>query len=132
MGALEQSNKDRNSMLFNQVLSLNSCCMQISLGVRFTGFASVSGPPRVHPIIQLMTAEWKDASRAGRKPQWNKFSDEHITEACAQVSSKHPDWHPDLYATDLSRRLRGTPPASRWWICPPSESSIPQGSEDGA
>ena len=105
---------------------------QVSIGARFTAFASASGAPRLHPIIQLMTAEWRDASETGRKPHWNIFTDEYIGQACAQVLRKHPDWHPDLYATDLKVRYTGTPPESAWWIHPPIGSSIMQGSHDGA
>ena len=79
-----------------------------------------------------MTGEWRDASENGRQPRWSYFTEACIRQACEQVASANPDWHPDLYATDLSKYIAGSAPKTMWWVLPGSKSSAVQGSADGA
>jgi hypothetical protein len=104
----------------------------VSIGAHFSANAQGSNIPRVHPIIQVMTAEWKDASDSGRKPRWSIFTDNYIKQVCDQVAMSNTDWNPQLYATDLSHYLVGTSSRSMWWILPGSQSSAVQASDDSA
>lgn len=106
--------------------------IQISIGTKFSAYASSSEAPRLHPIVQLMTAEWKNASDNGRQPRWNILTDGYIRQACEQVAEANPDWHADLYATDLSKHTAQLTTKSKWWVLPGSRPSAAKGSADGA
>ncbi|KAN0131146.1 hypothetical protein V8E53_011038 [Lactarius tabidus] len=79
--------------------------------------------PRIHPIIQIMTDEWKAASHEQRKPCWDIFTEETIAYVCDQVATENPTWYPHLYATDLTSYVRGEHPSRTWW-----RHTIPQSS----
>ncbi|KAN0133108.1 hypothetical protein V8E53_009138 [Lactarius tabidus] len=80
--------------------------------------------PRIHPIIQVMTNEWKAASTDQRKPRWDIFTEANIAHICDQVAMHNPTWYRYLYATHLSSYLGGQHPKKMWWL-----HSIPQPSE---
>jgi hypothetical protein len=74
--------------------------------------------PCIHPIIQIMTDEWKAASQEQQKPRWDIFTEETITYVCDQVATQNPTWYPHLYVTDLSSYLGGEHPSRTWWQHP--------------
>ncbi|KAF8258510.1 hypothetical protein EI94DRAFT_1815193 [Lactarius quietus] len=63
--------------------------------------------PRMHPIIQIMSGEWKVAESEQRMPDWGIFTLDHISGYCHTQQEAHSDWHPDLSTLDLSRYLQG-------------------------
>jgi len=79
-----------------------------------------------------MTAEWKDASESGRRPRWNVFTDTYLKQVCDQVAIANPQWHPDLYATNISTYIAGMTSRKMWWVLPGSRTSAAQGSANGA
>jgi hypothetical protein len=50
------------------------------------------------------------------QPDWGIIAVDKISEACNNVASKHPGWHFDLSALDLSGYLQGVHKNKRWWI----------------
>jgi hypothetical protein len=80
----------------------------------FSACAQASNIPHVDPIIQVMTAEWRDASESGQKPCWIIFTDTYIKQVCDQVAMSNPEWNQDLYETDLGHYLVGTSTRSMW------------------
>jgi hypothetical protein len=72
--------------------------------------------PRVHPIIQLMGAEWASAEKLVHDPDWSIFTTAYISSYCETLRSDHPGWHPDLYASDLSGYLLGQSKRKLWWL----------------
>ncbi|KAN0128965.1 hypothetical protein V8E53_013227 [Lactarius tabidus] len=54
--------------------------------------------PCIHPIIQVMTDEWKAASIEQRRPCWHIFT---------EVAVNNPTWFLDLYETNLTLYLNG-------------------------
>ncbi|KAN0140675.1 hypothetical protein V8E53_001502 [Lactarius tabidus] len=79
--------------------------------------------PRIHPIIQVMTDEWKAASIEQRRPCWHIFTEVNIQYICDQVAVNNPTWFPDLYATNLTLYLNGVHANKLWWL-----HSVPQSS----
>ncbi|KAF8268597.1 hypothetical protein EI94DRAFT_1700095 [Lactarius quietus] len=63
--------------------------------------------PRMHPIIQIMSEEWKVAEAEQHMPDWGIFTLDHISGYCHAQREAHSDWHPDLSTLDLSRYLQG-------------------------
>jgi hypothetical protein len=94
-------------------------------------YAKSSPPPRVHPIIQLMTREWRDAKDDERDPDWSVMSDAHIKESCEEVAAANPTWHKDLFAVYLDPYIAGLAQKKRWWVLPGAKSSAVQAGEDG-
>ena len=103
--------------VIDQSSVLNLYFIQVLFGLQFFEYAHGPSVPHVHPIIQLMTAEWKDVFINCQKPHWNLFTDAFIAASCNEASMANPDWN-DLYATDLNVHLIGTSSASMWWILP--------------
>ena len=95
------------------------------------GICSWAKRTRVHPIVQLMTAEWRDVFINHRKPRWDLFTDTFIAASCNKAAMANPGWHPDLYATNLTVHLIGTSSASMWWILPVHEPSADPFGGDG-
>jgi hypothetical protein len=85
----------------------------------------------MHPIIQIMTTEWKDTSENRRQPRWGIFTDAYIKQACAQVANANPEWHADLYSISLTKYLTGKAGKKLWWVLPGSRSSAAQGGTNG-
>ena len=70
-------------------------------------YAKSSPPPCVHPIIQLITREWRDAKDDERDPDWSVMSDAHIKESCEEVAAANPTWHKDLFVVYLDLYIAG-------------------------
>ena len=94
-------------------------------------YAKSSPPPCVHPIIQLITREWRDAKDDERDPDWSVMSDAHIKESCEEVTAANPTWHKDLFAVYLDLYIAGLAQKKRWWVLPGAKSSAVQAGEDG-
>jgi hypothetical protein len=75
--------------------------------------------PRVHPIIQVVSGEWRLAESEGRLPNWRIFTPTYIAGYCAIMKSNSPLCHPHLYAEDLSEYLQGLPERKKWWTLDP-------------
>ncbi|KAF8267005.1 hypothetical protein EI94DRAFT_1701366 [Lactarius quietus] len=105
----------------------------ISVGNQFKKFmgdpSKHTKKPRMHPIIQIMSEEWKEAEAEQRMPDWGIFTLGHISGYCHAQREAHSDWHPDLSTLDLSRYLQGLQNHRRWWVTglPP-----PHGDVDGS
>ncbi|KAF8258348.1 hypothetical protein EI94DRAFT_1912784 [Lactarius quietus] len=69
--------------------------------------------PRVHPIIQVMSREWKKAEEESRMPDWTN------------QRANEPDWHSDLSYLDLGPYMEGLQDHRRWW-----EVSLPALQDD--
>ena len=104
----------------------------MSFSSQFSEYACGPSVPHVHPIVQRMTAEWRDTFINHRKPRWDLFTDAFIAVSCNEASMANPGWHLDLYATDLTVHLIGTSSASMWWILPVHEPSADLFGGDGA
>ena len=104
----------------------------MSIGTKFLAFALGSGAPRLHPIFQLMGREWKDALENGWQPCWSIFTNAYIKQACDQVTITNPEWHLDLYATNLGTYIAGMASNKMWWVLPVSRLSAAKGNADGA
>ncbi|KAF8269518.1 hypothetical protein EI94DRAFT_1799068 [Lactarius quietus] len=71
--------------------------------------------PCVHPIIQVMTVEWKAAEVEKQSPDWSIFTTDYISSYCENQKANEPDWHPDLSSLDLGPYLEGLQEHKRWW-----------------
>ncbi|KAF8260108.1 hypothetical protein EI94DRAFT_1706539 [Lactarius quietus] len=82
--------------------------------------------PRMHPIIQIMSEEWKAAEAEQRMPDWGIFTLDHISGYCHAQREAHSDWHPDISTLDLSRYLQGLQNHRRWWVTglPPPQGDV--------
>ncbi|KAF8265417.1 hypothetical protein EI94DRAFT_1702515 [Lactarius quietus] len=82
--------------------------------------------PRMHPIIQIMSEEWKAAEVEQRMPDWGIFTLDHISGYYHAQREAHSDWHPDLSTLDLSRYLQGLQNHRRWWVTglPPPQGDV--------
>ncbi|KAH9010408.1 hypothetical protein EDB85DRAFT_1902074 [Lactarius pseudohatsudake] len=72
--------------------------------------------PRIHPILQALGKEWKEAGEEDRFPDWFLLYSENITPLCEQVQVEHPDWHPDLSSVDLVSYMSNVRPSEMWWL----------------
>ncbi|KAF8265206.1 hypothetical protein EI94DRAFT_1702658 [Lactarius quietus] len=83
----------------------------ISVGNQFKKFmghpSKHTKKPRMHPIIQIMSEEWKVAEAEKCMPEWGIFTLDHISGYCHAQQEAHSDWHPDLSTLDLSCYLQG-------------------------
>ncbi|KAF8263855.1 hypothetical protein EI94DRAFT_1703708 [Lactarius quietus] len=82
--------------------------------------------PRMHPIIQIMSEEWKAAEAEQRMPEWGIFTLDHISGYRHAQREAHSDWHPDLSTLDLSNYLQGLQNHRRWWVTglPPPQGDL--------
>jgi hypothetical protein len=71
--------------------------------------------PRMHPVVQHMGGEWRQAERDNRPPNWNSVSLSAVQQSCREIAASHQDWHPDLNALDLSAYLVQVPSKKIWW-----------------
>ncbi|KAF8258657.1 hypothetical protein EI94DRAFT_1707798 [Lactarius quietus] len=71
--------------------------------------------PRVHPLIQVMSREWKKAEEESRMPDWSIFTTDYISGFCANQRANEPDWHSDLSSLDLGPYMEGLQDHRRWW-----------------
>ncbi|KAH9018919.1 hypothetical protein EDB85DRAFT_1896941 [Lactarius pseudohatsudake] len=72
--------------------------------------------PRIHPILQALGKEWKEAGEEDRFPDWFLLYSENITPLCEQVQVENPDWHPDLSSVDLVSYMSNVRPSEMWWL----------------
>ncbi|KAF8261940.1 hypothetical protein EI94DRAFT_1705175 [Lactarius quietus] len=76
----------------------------VSVGNNFKKYMSeptkILKKPRIHPIIQVMSVEWKAAEAENY---------------CENQRANEPDWHPDLSSLDLGPYLEGLQEHKRWW-----------------
>ncbi|KAF8262900.1 hypothetical protein EI94DRAFT_1704411 [Lactarius quietus] len=102
----------------------------ISVGNQFKKFmgdpSKHTKKPRIHPIIQIMSEEWKVAEAEQHMPDWGIFTLDHISGYCHAQWEAHSDWHPDLLTLDLSRYLQGLQNHRRWWVTglPPPQGDL--------
>ena len=94
-------------------------------------YAKSLPPPCVHPIIQLITREWRDAKDDKWDPDWSVMSDAHIKESCEKVAAANPTWHKDLFAIYLNPYIAGLAQKKSWWVLPGAKSSAVQAGKDG-
>ena len=104
----------------------------MSVRSKFTAYTQGSHAPRVHPVIQLMLIEWRDAENEHRQPRWNVLTKGAISKACEQVAHANTTWHADLYATDLSKYNKGLASKSMWWVLPGTKSPARKKTVNGA
>ncbi|KAH9012985.1 hypothetical protein EDB85DRAFT_2158564 [Lactarius pseudohatsudake] len=72
-----------------------------SINTIFMAYTGTMKMPRIHPILQALGKEWKEAGEEDRFPDWFLLYSENITPLCEQVQVENPDWHPDLSSVDL-------------------------------
>ncbi|KAF8258709.1 hypothetical protein EI94DRAFT_1707749 [Lactarius quietus] len=71
--------------------------------------------PHIHPIIQVMSREWKKAEEESRTPNWSIFTTDYISEFCKNQRASEPDWHSDLSSLDLGPYMEGLQDHKKWW-----------------
>jgi hypothetical protein len=86
------------------------------VNAKFAPFAESTKKPRLHPMVQIVTTEWKAAAHEQRQPRWFIFTDSYLKRVCEQVVQANPKWHKDLSKADLSPYTAGMPPKSQWWL----------------
>ncbi|KAF8258426.1 hypothetical protein EI94DRAFT_1815345 [Lactarius quietus] len=91
----------------------------VSVGNNFKKYMSeptkILKKPRIHPIIQVMSVEWKVAEAEKRSPDWSIFTTDYISSYCENQRVNELDWHPDLSSLDLGPYLEGLQEHKRWW-----------------
>ena len=88
----------------------------MDVGVAFQPFLEKPKKPHLHPMIQIMTSEWKAAGEEGWQPHWFIFTDSFLQHVCNQVMQENPKWNADLSLTDLSPYMAGMPHKWQWWL----------------
>jgi hypothetical protein len=86
--------------------------------------------PRVHPVIQAISAEWKAANNDTRAPDLCEITSEYVARLCDQTEEEHPDWHVSLMSPDLHEYLVGIEPSKMWWL-PEEEEDDDDDDADG-
>jgi hypothetical protein len=80
--------------------------------------------PRAHPALQHFNGERKHAKEDGRPiSYWGNVKFSSIEGSCREIAERHPDWHPDMTALDLS--AYNIHPQKVWWL------PATQGGENG-
>ncbi|KAF8262902.1 hypothetical protein EI94DRAFT_1704413 [Lactarius quietus] len=101
----------------------------VSVGNNFKKYMSeptkILKKPRVHPIIQVMSVEWKAAEAEKRSPDWSIFTTDYISSYCENQRANELNWHPDLSSLDLGPYLEGLQEHKRWW-----EVGLPAAQDD--
>ncbi|KAH9022865.1 hypothetical protein EDB84DRAFT_1441099 [Lactarius hengduanensis] len=87
-----------------------------SINTIFLAYTGTMKMPRIHPILQALGIEWKEAGEEDRFPDWFLLYSENITPLCEQVQVEHPDWHPDLSSVDLVSYMSNVRPSEMWWL----------------
>ncbi|KAH9047245.1 hypothetical protein EDB84DRAFT_1434907 [Lactarius hengduanensis] len=106
--------------------------------------------PRVHPVVQAISKEWKAARGDNRVPSWDGITLEYVAQLCKKTEEVYPDWHASLMSVDLREYLVGIEPSKMWWLSeeeeddndadvvmlnappPPSKSHLGRAQETGA
>ena len=87
----------------------------MGVSAKFAPFSEMSKKPCLHPMIQIMSNEWKAAGEEQRQPHWFIFTDSYLECVCNQVAQENPKWNSDLSMTDLSPYAAGMPFKWQWW-----------------
>ncbi|KAH9020696.1 hypothetical protein EDB85DRAFT_2152941 [Lactarius pseudohatsudake] len=87
-----------------------------SINTIFMAYTGTMKMPRIHPILQALGKEWKEAGEEDRFPDWFLLYSENITPLCEQVQVENPDWHPDLSSVDLVSYMSNVRPSEMWWL----------------
>jgi hypothetical protein len=95
----------------------------MSVGKAFAQYAGSSKRPRVHPMIQIMTNEWKEALEEHRQPRWFIFNESYLRRACEEVARENPMWHEYLSMPDLTHYRRGMSVKMMWWLADVPEAN---------
>ncbi|KAH9169691.1 hypothetical protein EDB89DRAFT_2072685 [Lactarius sanguifluus] len=82
----------------------------------FNTYRAGSKMPRLHPIIQVAGAEWKNAEDQNRSPNWPLLTTQYITQLCETVLVENPEWHESLSSLQLNSYLEGLHPTKLWWL----------------
>ncbi|KAH9027899.1 hypothetical protein EDB85DRAFT_1892798 [Lactarius pseudohatsudake] len=90
--------------------------IQNSINTIFMAYTGTMKMPRIHPILQALGKEWKEAGEEDCFPDWFLLYSENITRLCEQVQVEHPDWHPDLSSVDLVSYMSNVRPSEMWWL----------------
>ncbi|KAH9031491.1 hypothetical protein EDB84DRAFT_1438902 [Lactarius hengduanensis] len=72
--------------------------------------------PRVHPVVQAISKEWKAARGDNRVPSWDGITLEYVAQLCKKTEEVYPDWHASLMSVDLREYLVGIEPSKMWWL----------------
>ena len=85
--------------------------------------------PRLHPVVQLIGGEWREASDNKRDIDWTSLTVANVTQLCRHHASMNPGWNIALTAENLDGYLGDIPPNQLWYTF---EYKITVPSEDGA
>lgn len=66
--------------------------------------------------MQHFANEWELTFKVHVAPNWDNVSLTIIEASCRDMASRHPDWHVDMNAIDLSAYLETVETEKRWWI----------------
>ncbi|KAH9009800.1 hypothetical protein EDB85DRAFT_1902735 [Lactarius pseudohatsudake] len=72
--------------------------------------------PRVHPVLQAISKEWKAAKGNNRVPSWDGITLEYVAQLCKKTEEIYPDWHASLMSVNLREYLVGIEPSKMWWL----------------
>ncbi|KAH9013775.1 hypothetical protein EDB85DRAFT_1899556 [Lactarius pseudohatsudake] len=72
--------------------------------------------PRVHPVLQAISKEWKAAKGDNRVPSWDGITLEYVAQLCKKTEEIYPDWHVSLMSVNLREYLVGIEPSKMWWL----------------
>ncbi|KAH9169709.1 hypothetical protein EDB89DRAFT_1908354 [Lactarius sanguifluus] len=82
----------------------------------FNTYRAGSKMPRLHPIIQVVGAEWKNVEDENCSPNWPLLTTQYITQLCETVLVENPEWHESLSSLQLNSYLEGLHPTRLWWL----------------
>ncbi|KAH8983597.1 hypothetical protein EDB86DRAFT_2833899 [Lactarius hatsudake] len=71
---------------------------------------------RVHPVIQMISKEWRSAKSEACVADWDQITLDNVAELCERMGDAYPDWHESLISPDLSEYLVGIEPSKMWWL----------------
>ncbi|KAH9007822.1 hypothetical protein EDB85DRAFT_2175145 [Lactarius pseudohatsudake] len=72
--------------------------------------------PRVHPVLQAISKEWKAARGDNRVPSWDGITLEYVAQLCKKTEEIYPNWHASLMSVNLREYLVGIEPSKMWWL----------------
>ncbi|KAH8985228.1 hypothetical protein EDB86DRAFT_3083791 [Lactarius hatsudake] len=72
--------------------------------------------PRVHPVIQMISKEWRSAKSKARVADWDRIMLDDVAELCERMGDAYPNWHESLISPNLSEYLVGIEPSKMWWL----------------
>jgi len=72
--------------------------------------------PRVHPVVQAISSEWRAAKGDKCVPTWDGITLEYVEQLCKKTEEVYSDWHASLMSLDLREYLVGIEPSKMWWL----------------